>query len=64
LVLVVRGLVELLTSPSVTFFAAGGAYVASGPLEALWRWRTGRTLERPTPEPVLAPEGAGGAAHD
>jgi CDP-diacylglycerol--serine O-phosphatidyltransferase len=64
LVLVVIGLVVLLTKPSVTFFAAGVAYVASGPLEALWRWRTGRALERPTPEPVPAPEGAGGAAHD
>jgi CDP-diacylglycerol--serine O-phosphatidyltransferase len=64
LVLVVIGLVVLLTKPSVTFFVAGVAYVASGPLEALWRWRTGRALEQRPPDPVPAPEGAGGAAHD
>jgi len=62
LVLAVLGLVVLLTKPSVTFFVAGLAYVASGPLEALWRWRTGRPLELRAGEPAPpAHEGAGGA---
>jgi CDP-diacylglycerol---serine O-phosphatidyltransferase len=65
LVLLVLGGVVLLTKPSVTFFLAGLAYVASGPLEALWRWRTGRPLElRVSDPPAPAPEGAGGIPHD
>ncbi len=65
LVLVVLALVVLLTKPSVTFFLAGVAYVASGPIEAFWRWRTGRPLElravEPAPPPAVNP---GGAAHE
>jgi CDP-diacylglycerol--serine O-phosphatidyltransferase len=65
LVLVVLGGVVLLTKPSVTFFLAGLAYVASGPLEAIWRWRTGRPLELRASDPAAeAAEGAGGAAHE
>jgi CDP-diacylglycerol--serine O-phosphatidyltransferase len=60
LVLAVLGLVVLLTKPSVTFFLAGVAYVASGPIETFWRWRTGRPL---VPAAAPAPE-AGGAAHE
>ena len=60
LVLAVLGLVVLLTKPSVTFFVAGVAYVASGPIETFWRWRTGRPL---VPVATPAPE-TGGAAHE
>jgi CDP-diacylglycerol--serine O-phosphatidyltransferase len=62
LVLAVLALVVLLTKPSVTFFLVGVAYVASGPLEALWRWRTGRALTENRPaEPLAAgPEAGGG----
>jgi CDP-diacylglycerol--serine O-phosphatidyltransferase len=60
LVLLVLGGVVLLTKPSVTFFVAGVAYVASGPIEAIWRWRTGRQL---VPAVPATPE-AGGAAHE
>ena len=62
LVLAVLALVVLLTKPSVTFFLVGVAYVASGPLEALWRWRTGRVLTENNPaEPLGAgPEAGGG----
>src|SRR4029453_9494798 len=67
LVLVVVALVVLLTKPSVTFFLAGMAYVASGPIEAFWRWRTGRPLElrvvEPPPPPPTVPA-PGGAAHE
>jgi CDP-diacylglycerol--serine O-phosphatidyltransferase len=65
LVLVVLGGVVLLTKPSVTFFLAGLVYVASGPIEAFWRWRTGRPLQlRVADPPAAAPEGAGGASHE
>jgi CDP-diacylglycerol--serine O-phosphatidyltransferase len=65
LVLVVLGGVVLLTKPSVTFFLAGLAYVASGPIEAFWRWRTGRPLAlRPADPPAPTPEAAGGGSHD
>jgi CDP-diacylglycerol--serine O-phosphatidyltransferase len=67
LVLAVLGLVVLFSKPAVTFFLAGLVYVASGPVEAFWRWRTGRPLElragEPAP-PAPAPEAAGGAAHE
>jgi CDP-diacylglycerol--serine O-phosphatidyltransferase len=64
LVLAVLALVVLLTKPSVTFFLVGVAYVASGPLEALWRWRTGHVLTESHPaEPLAAgPEAGGGGA--
>jgi CDP-diacylglycerol--serine O-phosphatidyltransferase len=65
LVLAVLALVVLLTKPSVTFFLVGVAYVASGPIEALWRWRTGRPLVESRPAEPIVPEpeaGGGGAA--
>ena len=67
LVLAVLALVVLLTKPSVTFFLAGVAYVASGPIEAYWRRRTGRPLtELRASEPAgaPAPEAAGAAPHE
>jgi CDP-diacylglycerol--serine O-phosphatidyltransferase len=66
LVLAVLALVVLLTKPSVTFFLAGVVYVASGPIEAFWRWRTGRPLPKLASEPAGAtePGAAGGAAHE
>jgi CDP-diacylglycerol--serine O-phosphatidyltransferase len=64
LVLLVLGSVVLLTKPSVTFFLAGLAYVASGPIETFWRWRTGRPLELRASDPAEAAEGAGGSAHE
>jgi len=58
LVLAVLAGVVLLTKPSVTFFVVGVAYVLSGPLEALWRWRTGRPLvETRPPEPLPSEPG-------
>ena len=55
LVLAVLAGVVLLTKPSVTFFVVGVAYVLSGPLEALWRWRTGRPLALSrAPEPLAS----------
>jgi hypothetical protein len=48
----------------VTFFLAGIAYVASGPIEAIWRWRTGRPLELSASDPPPAAPEAGGAAHE
>ncbi len=68
LVLAVLALVVLLSKPAVTFFLAGVAYVASGPLEAIWRWRTGRALpashpaEAGAPGPE-APGASGGTPH-
>ena len=62
LVLAVLALVVLLTKPSVTFFVVGVAYVASGPIEALWRWRTGRRLVENRPPEPLVPEGEGGVS--
>jgi CDP-diacylglycerol--serine O-phosphatidyltransferase len=35
----------ILLKPPVTLFLIGIVYVASGPVEAIWRWRTGRPLE-------------------
>jgi CDP-diacylglycerol--serine O-phosphatidyltransferase len=54
LVLAVLALVVLLTKPAVTFFLVGVAYLASGPLEAYWRWRTGRALPENHPVEPLA----------
>jgi CDP-diacylglycerol--serine O-phosphatidyltransferase len=65
LVIAVVALVVLLTKPSITFFAVGVAYVASGPIEALWRWRTGRPLVRLGAADAAAPPGgAGGPSHE
>ena len=51
LVLMVIGFAVLLLKPSVTLFAVGIFYVSSGPVEWLWRWRTGHTLE-----PIVPPD--------
>ncbi len=51
LVLMVIGFAVLLLKPSVTLFAIGIYYVSSGPIEWLWRWRTGQVLE-----PIAPPE--------
>jgi CDP-diacylglycerol--serine O-phosphatidyltransferase len=64
LVLTVVGLVVLFSKPAVTFFLVGVAYVSSGPIEALWRWRTGRTLtENPPSEPAMSGPEEGDAHH-
>jgi CDP-diacylglycerol--serine O-phosphatidyltransferase len=61
LVIVVVALVVLFSKPAVTFFVLGVAYVSSGPIEAIWRWRTGRMLtENPPEEPLLADPKDGG----
>jgi phosphatidylserine synthase len=62
LVIAVLALVVLLTKPAVTFFVVGVAYVASGPIEALWRWRTGRRLVESRPPEPVAPEAEGGVS--
>jgi CDP-diacylglycerol--serine O-phosphatidyltransferase len=49
----------LLSLPSVTLFAVGLAYVGSGPLGWLWRWRTGQGLE-----PLVPPESFPGPADE
>jgi uncharacterized membrane protein YeiB len=41
----------ILLKPSFTLFALGLCYVSSGPLEMLWRWRTGQHLE-----PLVPPD--------
>jgi CDP-diacylglycerol--serine O-phosphatidyltransferase len=65
LVIAVVALVVLLTKPSITFFAVGVAYVASGPIEALWRWRTGRPLVRlGAADAATPPGGAGDPSHE
>ena len=51
LVLMVVGFVVLLSKPSVTLFVIGIVYVSSGPIEWVWRWRTGHALE-----PIVAPD--------
>jgi CDP-diacylglycerol--serine O-phosphatidyltransferase len=53
LVLVVIALALVVQEPSVTLFVLGVAYVASGPVEWLWRRATGATLpELPHPDPL------------
>jgi CDP-diacylglycerol--serine O-phosphatidyltransferase len=54
----------LILEPGLNFFLVGVAYVASGPVGALWRWRTGRELiptevmgELPEDPPGEDPEG-------
>jgi len=65
LVLVVLALVVLLTKPAVTFFLVGVMYVAAGPIEAFWRWRTGRPLiELRQSDAVVTPDTAGAGSHD
>lgn len=63
-VLMVVAFAVILTKPAVTLFLVGLVYVSSGPVEWLWRWRTGRSLEElpgeaAEPEPSGAPAGVG-----
>lgn len=51
LVLMVIGFAVMLLKPSLTLFVVGLVYVSSGPVEWLWRWRTGHALE-----PIVAPD--------
>lgn len=58
LVLVVIALLLVVQEPSVTLFCIGVAYVASGPVEWLWRRYTGASLEEvPTPLTAEPPRG-------
>ena len=52
-VLMVLALIVVFSKPSVTFFVAGLIYVALGPIEWLWRWRTGTSLEELIHETAL-----------
>lgn len=54
IVLMVIALVVIIQEPSVALFAIGAFYVASGPVEWIWRSVSGRRLER-TPPPDAAP---------
>ena len=56
LVAVVVTLVVILQEPEVAFFGIGLAYVASGPVEWLWRRAAGRPLEAIAP-PIVAETG-------
>jgi CDP-diacylglycerol--serine O-phosphatidyltransferase len=51
LVFVVFAVALVVQEPSVTLFAIGLVYAASGPVEWVWRWRAKRPLEK-LPEPV------------
>jgi uncharacterized membrane protein YeiB len=44
-VVVVFAIALVIQEPSLTLFAIGAAYVASGPVEWIWRWFTHRPLE-------------------
>jgi phosphatidylserine synthase len=54
IVVMVLALVAIFQEYSVALFAIGLLYVASGPIEWLWRYFTGRPLEELPPP--LAPE--------
>ncbi len=54
-VLMVLALIVIFSKPSVTFFVVGSAYVLLGPIEWLWRWRNGTSLEELIHEPVPSP---------
>lgn len=58
LVLMVLTFAVVLLKPSVTLFAVGIVYVSSGPLEWLWRWRTGHSLEPIVPSDELSDDDA------
>ncbi|RIL07059.1 MAG: CDP-diacylglycerol--serine O-phosphatidyltransferase [Proteobacteria bacterium] len=51
IVAMVVALIVIVQEPSVSFFAIGALYVASGPVEWLWRRASGRPLEE-VPPPV------------
>jgi CDP-diacylglycerol--serine O-phosphatidyltransferase len=67
LVLLVIAISSLLIEPKVTFFCVGIVYLASGPIEYAWRWKTGRILvpdaahPQPQSHPVPAEPGSGAA---
>jgi CDP-diacylglycerol--serine O-phosphatidyltransferase len=50
IVIVVMIFTALIAMPQVSFFIVGIVYVLSGPLELLYRYRTGKSLELMTPE--------------
>ena len=52
----------LMIEPQLNFFLVGLAYVASGPLGLLWRWRTGRSLELAKAEEASGASAAGESA--
>lgn len=52
LVLLVCAITLLVIEPSVTLFVVGLAYVVSGPIEWVWRWRKGQTLAASEPATV------------
>jgi CDP-diacylglycerol--serine O-phosphatidyltransferase len=55
LVLAVIALALVVQEPSVTLFALGLAYVASGPVEWLWRRATGAALTELVQPPAPVP---------
>ncbi|MAE97075.1 MAG: CDP-diacylglycerol--serine O-phosphatidyltransferase [Deltaproteobacteria bacterium] len=62
-VLMVLGLIVILVEPRVTLFLLGIVYVAWGPIEWIWRWRTGNALEEIQPEAEGVPS-SGEASHE
>jgi len=58
-VLMVIAFAVMLSKPSVTFFLFGLGFLASGPLEWWWRWRTGRGWEDLGPAPAHGETGHG-----
>lgn len=50
IVIAVMVFVALIAKPQVSFFIVGVIYVSSGPFELLYRYRTGKILERAVPE--------------
>jgi CDP-diacylglycerol--serine O-phosphatidyltransferase len=57
LVFMVFAIALIIQEPSVTLFLLGVVYCASGPVEWLWRWRTGRSLELSEATPPQPNEG-------
>lgn len=53
LVLAVLVLAVIVQEPQVWLFVLGLLFVASGPMEWVWRRTTGRVLEEATPEPLV-----------
>ena len=63
LVLFVLALVFIVMTYKVSLFAVGLCYVASGPVEWLWRRQTGRQLTMQSSQPTPAPAETGSGAH-